>query len=197
MQAARFEFITTATTPAQYPRPTLPEIAVAGRSNVGKSSLINALLRRKGAARVSSTPGKTRAIQFFRVNEEFILADLPGYGFARVEAEVRRGWKNLIETYLSTRSTLCGAVLLVDSRHPGMPADRQMRDWLGYRKIPTVVVGTKTDKLTRSAWSEKRKEIARSLDLKTGEEIIGFSAPRGEGRVLLWRALERLWRKNS
>lgn len=197
MKAARFEFITTATTPAQYPRATLPEIAVVGRSNVGKSSLINALLRQKRAARVSGTPGKTRAIQFFKVNDEFILADLPGYGFAKVEAEVRQGWKRLIEAYLSTRDTLCGTVLLVDSRHPGMAADRQMRDWLRYRKIPTVVVGTKTDKLTRSAWNEFRKEIARALELGREEELIGFSAATGEGRMELWRALENLWRKKS
>lgn len=197
MKAARFELMSSATSPDHYPRAGLPEIAVAGRSNVGKSSLINVLLHQKRAARVSATPGKTRAIQFLKINDEFVLADLPGYGFAKVAAEVGRGWRQLIEVYLSSRSTLCGAVLLIDSRHPRMASDRQMYDWLRHWRIPVVLVATKRDKLSRSAWIEARQEMRRALELKDQDEIIPFSAATGEGREPLWRALEELWRKKS
>jgi GTP-binding protein len=173
------------------PESTLPEIAFAGRSNVGKSSLLNTLLRRKSAARVSRTPGRTREINFFRVNNAFILVDLPGYGYARVAKSRRAEWRPLIEGYLQQSPTLKGLVLLLDSRREPGPDDRAMLDFLAERETPVLVAVTKMDKFGNDAGGARVKAIAESLDLDV-DQVVPVSARTGLGRDDLAAALMNL-----
>ena len=166
----------------------LPEVAFAGRSNVGKSSLLNRLVRRKAFARVSRTPGRTREINFFRVNDRFILADLPGYGYARVSKERKADWRPLIEGYLRRTPTLAGVVQLLDIRREPSEDDVSMLDFLAEIEVPTVVVLTKIDKVGRKAAAERGDAIMKALSLSS-EQIIPFSATTGEGRDELAEAL--------
>lgn len=174
-------------------RPTheFPEIAFAGRSNVGKSSLLNALVRRKAFARVSKTPGRTREINFFAVNKAFVLADLPGYGYARISKERKEEWRPLIEGFLRGSPQLRGIVQLLDIRHDPTEDDRQMLDMLSDIGLPTVVVVTKIDKLKRSQVEARVKELAKELSLDE-EQVIPFSAVTGQGRDELAEALGSL-----
>ncbi|MCE9600744.1 MAG: ribosome biogenesis GTP-binding protein YihA/YsxC [Gemmatimonadetes bacterium] len=163
------------------PTHTFPEIAFAGRSNVGKSSLLNALVRRKAFARVSRTPGRTREINFFAVNDAFVFADLPGYGYARISKTRQAEWRPLIEGFLRGSAQLKGIVQLLDIRHEPTEDDRQMLDLLAEIGLPTVVAVTKTDKLSRPQVAARVKEIARELALDE-EQVIPFSAVTGAGR---------------
>jgi GTP-binding protein len=178
------------------PSTDLPEIAFAGRSNVGKSSLLNKLVKRKALARVSQTPGKTREINFFRVNNEFVLVDLPGYGYARVSKEARSTWRPLIEGYLKRSDPLRGVVQLIDARHEPTPEDRQMLDFLSEIGVPTIVALTKTDKLKKAEVVPRAAELARALGLDD-EQVIPFSAVTGAGRDELVEALVELVRAPS
>lgn len=173
------------------PEPTLPEVAFAGRSNVGKSSLINKLLRRSKAARVSNTPGRTREINFFRVNDRFILVDLPGYGYARVSKGRKAEWKPMIEAYLRGSQTLRGIVHLLDIRHDPTNDDIQMLDFLSEVGVPTMIVMTKTDKLTKSQAATRIAAIVSSLGLDE-EQVIPFSSVTGLGRDDLAEAVMSL-----
>jgi GTP-binding protein len=173
------------------PDSPLPEVAFAGRSNVGKSSLLNSLVRRKSFARVSRTPGRTREINFFRINNGFVLVDLPGYGYARVSKEKKSEWRPMIESYLRRTTQLRGIVLLLDIRREPSEDDRAMLDFLAEVEVPTIVALTKTDKLSKAAARERVGEIARALALET-EQIIPFSAQTGEGRVELLEAITTL-----
>jgi GTP-binding protein len=173
------------------PEPTLPEIAFAGRSNVGKSSLLNTLVRRKAFARVSRTPGRTREINFFNVNNQFILADLPGYGYAKVSKERKADWKPLIGGYLKKTSVLAGVVLLLDIRRDPSDDDMAMLDFLAEVELPTIVVLTKTDKLTRAGAIERVEVIRKGLSLAP-DQTIPFSSSTGEGRDELAEALAGL-----
>ncbi len=173
------------------PEPTLPEIAFAGRSNVGKSSLLNTLVRRKAFARVSRTPGRTREINFFNVNNQFILADLPGYGYAKISKERKADWKPLIEGYLKKTSVLAGVVLLLDIRRDPSDDDMAMLDFLAEVELPTIVVLTKTDKLTRVGAGERVEVIRKGLSLEP-DQTIPFSSSTGEGRDELAGALAGL-----
>jgi GTP-binding protein len=173
------------------PESELPEIAFAGRSNVGKSSLLNRLVRRKAFARVSRTPGRTREINFFRVNDHFVLADLPGYGYARVSREKRADWKPLIESYLRRTPSLAGVVLLLDIRREPSDDDGAMLDYLAELELPTIVVLTKVDKVSRAAAEERSREIMRDLSLSR-EQTIPFSSATGEGRDELADAVASL-----
>lgn len=178
------------------PEPALPEVAFAGRSNVGKSSLLNRLVHRKKFARVSNTPGRTREINFFKVNDAFVFVDLPGYGYARVSKEKRAEWRPLIESYLRRSPQLRGIVQLLDVRHDPTNDDRLMLDFLSEIGVPTIVVLTKIDKLTAS---ERRKRLAE-LPLRLGldaEQVIAFSAATGEGRDELGAAIESLLEQPS
>ena len=174
-------------------RPThdLPEIAFAGRSNVGKSSLFNSLVRRKAFARVSKTPGRTREINFFSVNDTFVLADLPGYGYARISKERKAEWKPLIEGFLRRSPTLRGIVQLIDVRREPSDDDRQMLDLLADVGIPTIICVTKIDKLSKGAVADRIAEIAKELSID-GDQLIPYSAVTGEGRDELAEALVSL-----
>ena len=173
------------------PEAGLPEVAFSGRSNVGKSSLINRLVRRKALARVSQHPGKTREINFFRVNDAFLLVDLPGYGYARVSKQMRGAWRQLIEGYLRGSEQLRGIVQLIDSRHPPSPDDRRMLDFLAALGLPTIVALTKIDKLRQPEVPARAAEVARDLQLDD-EQVIPFSAVTGAGRDELAAAIVAL-----
>src|SRR5919205_3816011 len=153
------------------PPSDLPEVAFAGRSNVGKSSLLNTLVRRRSFARVSRTPGRTREINFFRVNNGFVLVDLPGYGYARISKEKKAEWRPLIEAYLKQTSQLRGIVLLLDIRREPSDDDRAMLDFLADVEVPTIVALTKTDKLSKTAARQRTTEIARALALDSDQVI--------------------------
>lgn len=170
------------------PSEALPEIAFAGRSNVGKSSLLNVLLRRKAIARVSNTPGRTRQINFFAVNKQFVLADLPGYGYAKISKSRKAEWRPLIEGYLKASRKLAGVVLLLDVRHDPSPDDLQMLDFLAEVGVPTIVVATKTDKLGPVVAAGRIKGMAESLGLDA-DQMVSFSSRTGEGRNELASAL--------
>lgn len=170
------------------PESALPEIAFSGRSNVGKSSLLNRLVGRKKLARVSRTPGRTREINFFRVNDLFVMADLPGYGYARVSKARKAEWRPLLEGYISKTPQLAGVVHLLDMRREPSEDDVAMLDFLSVLGMPTIVVLTKSDKLTRKAAAEQADAIARSL-LLDPEQTIPFSAVTGEGRDELASAI--------
>ena len=173
------------------PDSSLPEVAFAGRSNVGKSSLLNCLIRRKSFARVSRTPGRTREINFFRINNGFVLVDLPGYGYARISKEQKAAWKPLIEGYLRRTTQLRGIVLLLDIRREPSDDDRDMLDFLAEMEVPTLIALTKTDKLSKQAARQRATEIAAELALEA-EQVIPFSAHSGEGRVELLEAISDL-----
>ena len=173
------------------PPPGLPEVAFAGRSNVGKSSLLNRLVRRKAFARVSRTPGRTREINFFQVNDQLVFADLPGYGYARVAHEQRDAWRPLIEGYLRHSERLQGVVQLLDIRREASDDDRLMLEFLGDLGVPTIVVITKIDKLATRAATQRVAELSRSLGL-TDDQVIAFSAVTGAGRDELAEAIVSL-----
>ncbi len=170
------------------PASELPEIAFVGRSNVGKSSLLNALVRRKAFARVSVTPGRTREINFFAVNKEFVFADLPGYGYARISKERKAAWRPLMEGYLTKSQELRGVVLLLDVRHQPSPEDQQMIDFLADLGVPTIVVFTKTDKLSSKERSGRIAELTSWLGMTT-DQVVPFSVKSGAGRHELASAL--------
>ena len=171
----------------------LPQVAFSGRSNVGKSSLINVLLRRtrKKLAHVSATPGKTRSLNFYLVNDRFFLVDLPGFGFARVSSRVRRSWKELVEDYLVGEPKLRGVVHLVDARRDPTDIDLEMVEFLAEKGLPTLVVLTKMDKLRRVARERTVTEAVERLNIDQ-DQVLGFSSKTGEGREELLTALEDL-----
>ncbi len=184
-------FVTSAVKPGQYPPGEQPEIAFAGRSNVGKSSLINVLLNRKNLVRTSSTPGRTQLINFFTVNDAFSLVDLPGYGFARVPLDVKRQWGPMVETYLANRENLRGVVLIFDIRRTPAGEDRQMLDWLRSYDIPPILVVTKCDKVSKNERARQAGVIAAALGVMKAE-LCFFSAHSREGVDGVWERIERL-----
>lgn len=191
MHVISAEFVKSATKPANYPPAELPEVAFAGRSNVGKSSLINVLVNRKGLVRTSSTPGRTQLINFFLVNGRLMLVDLPGYGFAKVPLAVKKQWGPMIETYLSTRPSLGCVVLIMDVRRVPGDEDRQMLQWLRSYGIPTLVVVTKCDKVSKNERARQTALIARELGLAR-EEMAFFSALSREGKDEVWERIGAL-----
>jgi GTP-binding protein len=187
MRIISAEFITSAVTPAQYPADIGPEIAFVGRSNVGKSSLINTLLNRRGLAKTSATPGKTRTINFFRVNGQLGFVDLPGYGFARVSRTERAAWGPMLAQFFQLRQGLRGVIQLVDARHAPTADDRRTRTWLLQWQRPLLVVATKVDKIGRTQRPGHVKQIAEALGLDEVASILVFSAQTGEGREKIWQ----------
>ncbi len=184
------EFVTSAVKPSQYPEALHPEAAFAGRSNVGKSSLINTLVNRKRLVKTSSTPGRTQLINFFLVNGGLSLVDLPGYGYAKVPASVTRNWGPMIETYLKGRETLKAVVLILDVRRiPGIE-EQNFIDWLElYHRTPILVL-TKVDKLSKSAQKKQRQAIGTALGVDESA-LIPFSAKTRLGKPMVWSAIER------
>ncbi|MDX2441692.1 MAG: ribosome biogenesis GTP-binding protein YihA/YsxC [Desulfobacterales bacterium] len=185
------EFITSAVKPSQYPPAVLPEIAFAGRSNVGKSSLINTLVNRKRLVKTSSTPGRTQLINFFNINEKFSFVDIPGYGYAKVPASVKKKWGPMIETYITTRKTLKGVVLIMDLRRTPGPEEMNMLDWLNHYGIPSVPVLTKSDKLSKTRQQKQLKEISNTLSADK-DNLILFSAKSRQGKDEVWDVVKKL-----
>jgi GTP-binding protein len=183
------EFIKSGLKPDHYPKTTLPEIAFAGRSNVGKSSLINTLLRRKALVRTSRRPGQTRTLNFFSINDTFMLVDLPGYGFSRASKEVIETYHNSIVTYLKIRNNLTLVVLLLDIRRIPSREDKAFFQWIRRGDLDYLIVLTKSDTLGRGSWKKARKEIFEGLEYPSGEPVF-FSAKTGQGREEIWAQIE-------
>lgn len=190
------KFICSAVTPGHYPPDDLPEVAFAGRSNVGKSSLINKILNRKKLVRTSKTPGRTQLLNFFEINELWRFVDLPGYGYAKVPAEVQKRWRPMVESYLTTRVNLRGMVWLLDIRREVSKEDLTLWDWLQAKQITVIIVITKADKLSKNKRNKQAASIAKSLGRKA-QELIQFSATSGEGKDEIWQELIRLLETTS
>jgi GTP-binding protein len=184
-------FETSATAPDQYPAAAMPEIAFAGRSNVGKSSLINTLVNRRHLVKTSATPGKTRLINFFTINNSFYFVDLPGYGYAKVSIKERKKWGPMVESYLSSRSTLKGVVLLQDIRRMPGSEEVQLLEFLEDMSIPIIVVLTKADKFSRNKQTTQGRLIRRQLHLKE-DKVVFFSSKNRQGVDVLWDMIQRL-----
>ncbi|MBR7553434.1 ribosome biogenesis GTP-binding protein YihA/YsxC [Allobacillus sp. GCM10007491] len=187
MKINQAELIISAVSAKQYPEGGLPEIALAGRSNVGKSSFINKMINRKALARTSSKPGKTQTLNFYQLNESFYFVDVPGYGYAKVSKKEREAWGKMMEEYFVTRESLKATVLLIDSRHEPTKDDQVMYDFLKHYEIPVIVVATKIDKLSKSKKAKHLKIIKDVLELESEDHLVGFSAETAEGKEEAWR----------
>lgn len=192
MVIKKAELAAIAAAPSQYPKDDLPEIAFAGRSNVGKSSLINLLLNRKSLAKVSGNPGKTRTINFYEINGTFRIVDLPGYGYARVSKSLSDDWGKMIETYLLGRTNLLKVVQLVDSRHEPSAQDVQMYEWLRHYGLDGLAVATKSDKISKNEWSKNKSIIMKKLDMDGEDVLLPVSALKRTGQDALWNTIEEL-----
>ena len=191
MRIKTAEFIKSAVKPSQYPESGTPEIAFVGRSNVGKSSLINTLVNRRRLARTSGTPGRTQLINFFMINEAVTFVDLPGYGYAKVPAAVRKKWGPMIETYLAGRTSLKGVVLILDIRRTPGPGELELTDWMAHYHISYIAVLTKADKLSRPKQQNQKRIIADCLSV-SAEDLILFSAKSRLGSEKVWQAIQGL-----
>lgn len=191
MKVTSSEIVISAVKPDQYPDLDLPEIALAGRSNVGKSSFINKLLNRKNLARTSSKPGKTQTLNFYIINEVLHFVDVPGYGYAKVSKSERDAWGKMIETYFTKRRQLCAAVLLVDLRHAPSKDDVMMYEFLKHYEIPVIVVATKADKIPKGKWQKHMKVVRETLNKDPNDPLICFSSETGQGKVEAWSMIEQ------
>ena len=190
------EFITSSVSMKQYPPETLPEFAFVGRSNVGKSSLINSLVNRKKLLKTSATPGKTQMINFFQINDNIIFADLPGYGYAKVPLTVKKKWKKMVEHYLLNRATLATVIFIIDIRHGLTDLDLDLKDWLVTNKISYILTATKSDKLSHSKRNKQIKEINSTLEPKNSADVLPYSSKTGRGRKELWKLIAYQARKS-
>ncbi|MFN0112161.1 MAG: ribosome biogenesis GTP-binding protein YihA/YsxC [Blastocatellia bacterium] len=186
MKITSAKFVAACATPESMWKDNKPEIAFLGRSNVGKSSLMNSLLGVKGLARTSSTPGRTQSLNFFRINEEFYFVDLPGYGYAKASKDKRHEWGKLIEKYLAERNQLVLSILIVDARHEPSPLDLQMKIWLQHFELPYLVVSTKVDKLSAN---ERRKSWQTAKKVLNTENIVQYSSVTREGAKDVWNMI--------
>lgn len=175
---------------SRLPENTLPEIAFAGKSNVGKSSLINALMNRKSFARISATPGKTQTINYYNINRELYLVDLPGYGYAKVSVKEKEQWGKMVERYLHSSKQLRAVFLLIDIRHDPSANDRMMYDWILHQGYQPIIVATKLDKIKRSQKEKQLKLIRQGLGLVPGTLVIPFSSVTKQGRDEIWEFVE-------
>jgi len=186
MKVVKAEFLKSAFKEDDWPRDSLPEIAFLGRSNVGKSSLINSLLSVHGLARTSSTPGRTQSLNFFLVNDKLRFVDFPGFGYARVPKEIKSSWGEMATSYLAKRRQLVLSIHIVDSRHEPTKQDLQLHEWLNESEKPRLIVATKSDKLSNNELRKNLEHIARVLN---DDSVMAYSAKSGRGREELWRAI--------
>lgn len=190
MKVNSAEIIISAVKPEQYPVEALPEFALAGRSNVGKSSFINKMLNRKNLARTSSKPGKTQTLNFYLINEIMHFVDVPGYGYAKVSKKERKAWGKMIEIYLKDREQLKAVVQIVDLRHPPSKDDVMMYNFLKHFEIPCIIIATKADKIPKSKWQKHLKVAKETLELDPNDHIILFSSETGQGKDQAWALLQ-------
>ena len=190
MKITKAEIVISAVSEKQYPDDYLPEIALAGRSNVGKSSFINKLINRKNLARTSSKPGKTQTLNFYRINDAFHFVDVPGYGYAKVSKREREKWGKMMEEYFTKRSTLKLAILVVDIRHKPTNDDVMMYDFLKYYDMKVLVIATKLDKIPKNRRQQHLQQVIRTLELEQEDTIIPFSAETGDGKEATWNFLQ-------
>lgn len=196
MEVHNVDLTISAVSDEQYPKTTIPEIALVGRSNVGKSSLTNVLINRRNFAHTSSQPGKTQTLNFYNVEDQLYFVDVPGYGYAKVSKKERERFGQMIEQYLTQREQLCGVIELVDARHAPTADDIDMYNWLRYYDLPTLVVGTKIDKVKRSAWNRQVSLIKKTLKTDKETPIILFSATEKDGKDDVWQWIEKRMGKN-
>ncbi|KRL03215.1 ribosome biogenesis GTP-binding protein YihA/YsxC [Liquorilactobacillus capillatus] len=192
MKVHNVELTISAVRPEQYPVEGLPEIALVGRSNVGKSSLINTLINRKSYARTSSQPGKTQTLNFYNVEDLLYLVDVPGYGYAKVSKKERDKWGRMIETYLTQRPNLKGVIALMDARHEPTELDIQMLGFLHYYQLPFLAVGTKIDKIPRSKWNKMVSNAVKKTSFLNHDNYALFSAVNKTGKELVWDWIEKM-----
>jgi GTP-binding protein len=190
MKVNSADIVISAVKPEQYPDEAFPEFALAGRSNVGKSSFINKMLNRKNLARTSSKPGKTQTLNFYLINEMLHFVDVPGYGYAKVSKKEREAWGKMIETYLKDREQLRAVVQIVDLRHPPSKDDVMMYNFLKHYEIPCIIVATKADKIPKSKWQKHLKVAKETLDLDPNDHLILFSSETGQGKDQAWALLQ-------
>lgn len=190
MDVNNVELIISAVRPGQYPETDLPEYALAGRSNVGKSSFINTMIRRKSMARISQKPGKTQTLNFYKIEEALFFVDVPGYGFAKVSKTEREKWGVMIETYITSREQLRGVIQIVDLRHKPTEDDRMMYEFLKYYDIPVIVVATKADKIPRSKWQKNAKIVRETLDFDPDDKFVLFSSETKMGKDEAWQFIK-------
>lgn len=191
------EFLTSAFKEKQYPPPDRPEVAFAGRSNVGKSSLLNVIINRKKLARTSSTPGRTQSLNYFRVGESLYLVDLPGYGFARVPIKVKESWQRMVDTYLSTRQNLEAVIVILDIRREPTSGDLDLLNWLWHHGIPSIPILTKADKLSRQKAGKQAALIKRQIKEICPTAPIVFSAKTRQGREEIWEQIHAACRNEA
>lgn len=191
MEVNNVRLTISAVRPDQYPQNGYPEIALVGRSNVGKSSLTNTLIHRRNFAHTSGQPGKTQTLNFYNVEDQLFFVDVPGYGYAKVSKKQREDFGQMIESYLTQRKQLCGVILLVDGRHAPTADDVQMYQWLDYYQLPVLVVATKIDKVKPSQYNKVNKLVKSKLELKGQQPLILFSALTQKGRDQVWQWIEK------
>ncbi len=190
MKVTQSDIVISAVKPEQYPDTGLPEVALAGRSNVGKSSFINKLINRKNLARTSSKPGKTQTLNFYIINEMMYFVDVPGYGFAKVSKSEREAWGRMIETYITKRTTLKAVIQLIDIRHDPTKDDISMYEWLKHFGISVIIIATKADKIPKGKWQKHEKAIKEKLNKDPNDPIVVFSSETGYGKDKAWSTIE-------
>lgn len=191
MKVHNADIVISAVEPKQYPESNLPEIALAGRSNVGKSSFINTLINRKNLARTSGKPGKTQTLNFYLIEDALHFVDVPGYGYAKVSKTERAKWGRMIETYITTRQQLKAVVSLIDARHEPSKEDVQMYQFLKYYEIPVIIVATKIDKIPRGKWNKHESMIKKALEFDKQDQFVLFSSVTKDGKEQAWQAIEK------
>lgn len=191
MKVTEAELVISAVWQEQYPTDALPEIALAGRSNVGKSSFINKMIQRKSLARTSSKPGKTQTLNFYKINQQFYFVDVPGYGYAKVSKVEREKWGQFIEEYLTTRDNLSAIIQLIDIRHAPTKDDQSMYEWLVYQGLPVIIVATKADKIPKGKVQKHLKVIRTTLNVEKDTIMIPFSSETGAGKDDMWKVLNQ------
>ncbi len=191
MKVHNVEMVISAVRPNQYPEDGYPEFALAGRSNVGKSSFINKMIGRKSLARISSKPGKTQTLKFYKIEEQLFFVDVPGYGYAKVSKSEREAWGKMIEEYFTSREILKAVVQIVDLRHEPTDDDCMMYDFLKHYNIPCIIIATKADKVKKGKWAQHKKVVKETLDMDPSDPLILFSSETGMGFDEAWAEIEK------